>query len=143
MQKKFIAALLMSVLVSWAQSLALAVQEPAKIPTAAATASIPSPHHHDAHAGKHACCPRLHSQILAEISPGAMPCGDQHRCCMTQGTDLPATLPLGSETSRSGGDLGDTAILFDARWAAANSIPSVAVANAFRPYTAFSTILRI
>jgi hypothetical protein len=63
------------------------------------------------------------------------------RVCICLG--LPATLPLQSKTSRSESAAEVTAMLFDAPFATAISFNSLAGANPFQPYAAFSTILRI
>jgi hypothetical protein len=81
--------------------------------------------------------------MFAQVAPGAVPCGNQHRCCVSEDRDLPATITPQSETSRTEGGAGMTAISFDASSVTANSGNDLAGAHALRPYTTFSTILRI
>ena len=91
MRNKWIAGLVLSSLLVWADAAAwsdasLRMHSPA----AAEALSV----HRTAH---HGCCPGLKSNPVAEISPLADPCGGQHRCCFSQAPAFPSSLPVNSE----------------------------------------------
>jgi hypothetical protein len=51
----------------------------------------------------HSCCPRSHQRIspmFLAINSTAMPCGEQHPCCIRQAPSNPSTMPVENKVIR-------------------------------------------
>jgi hypothetical protein len=55
-------------------------------------------------ANDHSCCPRSHPRIspilFLSINSTAMPCGEQHPCCVRQAPSNPSTMPVETKAIR-------------------------------------------
>ena len=55
-------------------------------------------------ANDHSCCPRSHPGISPTLFPTigstAMPCGEQHPCCVRQAPSNPSTMPVETKVIR-------------------------------------------
>jgi hypothetical protein len=95
MVKKSIAAVLLVVVVAWAE-MAIAPMLAMHVlhvhPAREMAANMAS--HHDVMPAGHPCCPKISKTENAaplELTASALPCQDQHRCCLLQG---PQNLPV-------------------------------------------------
>ena len=95
MRKRIVAALIAASTICWsivpaASSIALGW------PSRPAATKAASSHQHD-------CCPRSYRTmvpVLAAMNPPAMPCGNQHPCCMQQAPDRSPALTVAKTDPR-------------------------------------------
>jgi len=94
----------------------------------------------------HSCCPGFHPRItptlFLAINSTAMPCGEQHPCCVRQAPSNPSTLPVETKVVRPVAERV-VAILTDIPSPACGRIVETAAVNFLSPPFERSTVLRI
>jgi hypothetical protein len=130
MLKKSIAAVLLMVMVAWAE-MALApmfLMHAGHVHPARDVSEQKAAHHHVMPAG-HPCCPGLgktEGAVPTEFAVSSLPCQDEHRCCFRQGPQsVPA--PVSARLSREIAP-AEIAELSPAHDAASHVSPATAVA---------------
>jgi hypothetical protein len=74
------------------------------VPSVWAIASLGAITRHAVTRKDHSCCPGLHPAsipaLFVQLTPGAMPCGNEHPCCARQRPANPSSMPEVKRNSR-------------------------------------------
>src|SRR6266568_295718 len=136
MKKRFIAALVLTVLAVWSVPGALA----------ASSSSMAQKSGQQAGEQDHSCCPGVHSRFVPPLfvkpGPASMPCGEQHPCCAKQGPENPPSLPATTKLAAPGFGGVLTAIGDQHRDDAMPVGTHPSAMTLLRSYSARSTVLR-
>lgn len=138
MRRRFIAALLLLNLLSWANSAAFCLSGLATMATHAAKLANAQP----SHKLLHPCCPRVQANPATDSWTRSQSYEPGHRCCFVQNPQIPSTLPGRSEVARPNGQVAAIANNPDEAAIPVHTLATVR-AEAFRPNSAFSVVLRI
>jgi hypothetical protein len=143
MRQKPIAALLLVVMVAWAEmTLApMLLMQAGHVPAAREMSENMAAHHHVMPAG-HACCPRIGktvNPVALELAAASLPCQDQHRCCFQQGPQsVPARLNTGVQRDIGPAEVAEANLVRDEE---SHLSPATGVAPASPPGL-FGMVLR-
>lgn len=139
MKNRWIAGVLVIALLAWANAAAWPGTQPSHGNVAS---SGPSGHQHSPN-GHHPCCPGKPLQTVFRVpSAPAMPCGSQHRCCVSQSPDLPLSLPVNEGRSCGAEIEGGMAVTAPASVSSKRPIRFLS-GDVSRPGFALSMILRV
>ena len=139
MKHRFIAAVLLLNLVSWANSAAFCLSDLATMATHAASMLATA---HPGHTQQLPCCPHVRANSAADTWTSSQPREHGHRCCFLQNPQIPSNLPGRSENSRPNGQVA--AVVNNPHTVATPVEASATLqVEAFRPNSALSTVLRI
>jgi hypothetical protein len=97
-------------------------------------------------ANDHSCCPRSHPRIspilFLSINSTAMPCGEQHPCCVRQAPSNPSTMPVETKAIRPAPERV-LALVTDAPCSGRSRITGTSAICSLPPPMERSTVLRI
>ena len=97
-------------------------------------------------ANDHSCCPRSHPGISPTLFPTigstAMPCGEQHPCCVRQAPSNPSTIPVENKVIRPASERV-LALITDAPSSDSRRNVETAAVNFLSPPCERGTVLRI
>jgi len=86
-------------------------------------------------------CTHLHSQTAVQPLLSALPCGTNHRCCVSQPPAMPSALPVDTAVSRHG--VTGTVVTLHPRAVSLRSLQPFLLAESPQPYSSLSMVLRI
>jgi len=132
-KRRFIAAVVLLNLVSWANSAAFCLSG------LGVMAAHIAPATHASQAPRHSCCPHVQAKAASDTWTPSQACEYGHRCCFVQNPQIPSNLP---ESPGPAGQVASVAHGPNAMTAAV-ATPSTPKVKVARSYFEFCTVLRI